>query len=160
PTTFVTFSIDLFHTVSTGQSYEVNARNDLATAYANGSRIAYIFQNFGLQNLAANPIQAAALQLSLWDLSLNNHNPTSFFSADGGVTYSSGDPSVFHVSFGSNPDASQIATLTNQYLVASIGATTPGSWLDAAAAGNDPVRGQSLVQPVPEPPVVFGLLTS
>jgi hypothetical protein len=76
PSTFNTFSIDLFHTVSGGQTYEVDARSDLATAFANGSRISYIFQNYGLQDLTQNSVQAAAAQLSLWDLSLNNHVPT------------------------------------------------------------------------------------
>jgi hypothetical protein len=145
--TFNTFSIDLTHSVSVGQTYAVNARPDLATAFSNGSRIAYIFQNFGLQNLTGTPDQAAAVQVALWDLSLNNHNPTSFGPAGDG-TYNSGDPSVFSVNFGSNPDASQIASLANQYLKDSIDATTRGGWLDATGSGSS--RGQSLLS-VPEP---------
>ena len=148
PVTFNTFSVDLFHTVSTGQTYAVTPRGDLATAFVNGSRMAYVFQNFGLQNLTSHAIQAAAVQVALWDLSLNNHDPTTFgMDADG--TYSSGDENVFSVSFGSNPDASQIAALTAQYLGASIGIMTTGGWLDAAAAGNDVNRGESVLQPVP-----------
>jgi hypothetical protein len=148
PSTFNTFSVDLFHTVSAGQTYAVTPRGDLATAFVNGSRMAYVFQNFGLQDLTNQAIQAAAVQVALWDLSLNNHNPTSFgMDADG--TYSSGDESVFSVSFGSNSDASQIAALTAQYLGASIGAITTGGWLDAAAAGNDMNRGESVLRPVP-----------
>jgi len=148
PSPFNTFSVDLFHTVSAGQTYAVTPRGDLATAFVNGSRMAYVFQNFGLHDLTNDAIQAAAVQLALWDLSLNNHNPTSFgMDADG--TYSSGDENVFSVSFGSNPDASQVAALTAQYLGASIGAVTPGGWLDAAAAGNDAHRGESVLQPVP-----------
>ena len=150
PITFNTFSVDLFHTVSVGQSYAVAPRDDLATAFANGSRIAYVFQNFGLQNLTGDAIQAAAVQIALWDLSLNNHNPT-MFGPDADGSYSSGDENVFSVSFGSNPDASQIASLTNQYLGASIGAATTGAWLDAAAAGNAPNRGESVLQRVPAP---------
>jgi hypothetical protein len=146
-TTFDTFSIDLMHSVSVGQSYTVVDRADLATAFANGSRIAFIFDDFGRQDLFASPDQAAAVQVSLWDLSLNNHNPTSFSQAPDG-TYNSGDPNVFSVDFGSNPDASQIAALTNQYLHDSIGATTQGGWLDATGSG--PSRGQSLLS-VPEP---------
>jgi hypothetical protein len=160
PSAINTFTIDLFHTVSSGQTYEVNARNDLATAFANGSRISFIFQNYGLQDLTQNPVQAAAVQISLWDLSLNNHVPT-FFGLDPGGTYSSGDPSVFSVTLGNNPAASQIASLTDQYLKASIGATNQGSWLDAAAAGDNANRGQSVVLPVPEPSsiiVFFGWL--
>jgi hypothetical protein len=158
PSTFNTFSIDLFHTVSSGQTYEVDARSNLATAFANGSRISYIFQSYGLQDLTQNSVQAAAVQLSLWDLSLNNHVPT-FFALDAGGTYSSGDPNVFSVSLGNIPAASQIAALTDQYLKASVGATYQGSWLDAAAAGNDAGRGQSLVLPVPEPSSIFVFLT-
>ena len=148
PSTFNSFSVDLFHTVSTGQTYAVTPRGDLATAFVNGSRIAYVFQNFGLQDLTNHAIQAAAVQVALWDLSLNNHDPTTFgMDADG--TYSSGDENVFSVSFGSNPDASQIAALTAQYLGASIGAIVTGGWLDGAAAGNDVNRGESVLQPVP-----------
>ena len=156
PLTFDTFSIDLFHTVTAGQIYLVNPRGDVATAFVNGSRIAYIFQTYGLSDLTSNPDQAAAVQLALWDLSLNNHNPTSF-QVDGDGTYSSGDQNVFSVSFGSNPDASHIAGLTAQFLSASIGASTQGSWLNAAAAGDAPNRGESLLRRVPEPS--SGLLT-
>jgi hypothetical protein len=157
PITFNTFSIDLTHTAGVGQTYLVNPRADLATAFTNGSRMAYIFQTYGLQDLTSNPDQAAAVQLAVWDLLLP-HNPTSFgLDADG--TYSSGDPNVFSVNLGSNPDASQIAALTNQYLQASIGATTSGAWLDAAPAGNDPNRGVSVLQPVPEPSsLVLGIV--
>jgi len=158
PSTVNTFSIDLFHTVSSGQTYEVDARSDLATAFANGSRISYIFQNYGFQDLTQNALQAAAVQLSLWDLSLNNHVPT-FFGLDAGGTYSSGDPNVFSVSLGNNPAANQIASLTDQYLKASSGATNQGSWLDAAAAGNDANRGQSLVLPLPEPSSIIVYFT-
>jgi hypothetical protein len=147
--TFNTFSVDLLHTVTVGQTYSINARNDLASAFANGSRIAYVFQSYGLPDLTSNPDQAAAVQTALWDLSLNNHNPTSF-GPDGDGTYSSGDPDVFKVSFGSSPDASQIAALTNQYLMNSVGANNQGSWFDASQSG-----GENLLQPVPEPPTIL-----
>jgi len=150
PITFNTFSVDLAHTVTVGQTYAVASRDDLATVFANGSRIAYVFQQFGLQNLTGEAIQAAAVQIALWDLSLNNHNPTTF-GPDADGSYSSGDENVFSVFFGSNPDASQIAALTNQYLGLSVGATTTGAWLDAAAAGNAPNRGESVLQRVPGP---------
>jgi hypothetical protein len=89
------------------------------------------------------PDQAAAVQLALWDLSLNNHTPT-FFALDGGF-YDSGDPQVFSVSFGNDPRASQIAALTSQYLTEAGGATMNGAWLDAAGGG------ANLLLPVPEP---------
>jgi hypothetical protein len=149
PITFNTFSIDLTHFASVGQTYAVTPGGDLAAAFTNGSRMAYVFQNFGLEDLTSNPVQAAAVQLAIWDLLLP-HNPT-FFAQDAGGTYSSGDPSVFSVDLGSNPLAGQIAALTDQYLKASIGASTSGAWLDVTAAGNDPTRGVSVLQPVPAP---------
>jgi hypothetical protein len=128
PVTFNTFSIDLSHTVVSGQTYTVSPRGDLASAFVNGARMAFIFTQFGQQNLTGDPVQAAAVQISLWDLSLNNHAPTTFtLDADG--SYSSGDENVFAVLFGANPNASQIAALTNQYLQSSIGAVTSGAWL-------------------------------
>jgi hypothetical protein len=151
PVTFNTFSIDLAHSVSVGQTYVVNVRGDVATAFTNGARIAYVFQTFGLPDLTNHPERAAAAQIVLWDLSLNNHNPTFFGPDLGGTTYSSGDPSVFRVALGGNPDASQIAALANQYLQASVGAAMPGAWLDAAAAGDAANRGESLLLSTPEP---------
>ena len=152
PVTFETFCIDLFHTVSPDQVYPVTLRDSLDPFYANGDRMRYILEHFGASDLSSNPDQAAAVQIALWDLSLNNHDPT-FFGPDVGGTYSSGDPNVFRVDLGSNPDAAAIAALVNQYLVASEGAATSGSWLDASAAGDSPQRGQSLLLP---PPWVIG----
>ena len=149
PITFNTFCIDLFHDVSVGQTYAVNVRNDLDAAFANGSRMAYVFENFGLPDLTNDPDTAAAVQIALWDLSLNNHNPTSFgLDADG--TWSSGDESIFAVDLGGNPDAAHIAALVDSYLQASVGATTAAGWLDAAAAGDALNRGQSLLIPQPQ----------
>ena len=147
--TFNTFSVDLLHTVSAGQTYLVNLRNDVASAFANGSRMAFIYQNFGTQDLTNNADQAAAVQVAIWDL-MSNHNPT-FFGPDPDGTYSSGDESVFNVDFGSNPDVSQIAALTDQYLKESIGSSAQGAWLDAAPAGNAPNRGESVLFPIPAP---------
>src|SRR5262249_17503856 len=136
----------------------VNPRSDLAAAFGNGSRIGYVFQTYGLQNLTNNSDKAAAVQLAIWDLLLP-HNPT-FFAPNGDGTYSSGDPSVFNVDLGSNPDASQIAALTDQYLKASIGATTSGAWFDASPSGTDPNRGENLLQPVPEPSSIVTSIVS
>ena len=148
PVMFDTFCIDLFHTVSPDQVYPVILRGTLDPFFLNGDRMRYILEQFGASGLSGAPDQAAAVQIALWDLSLNNHDPTSF-GPDPGGTYSSGDPSVFSVDFGSNPDAAAIASLVNQYLVASEGATTSGSWLDAGAAGDSAQRGQSLLLPPP-----------
>src|SRR5262249_25228786 len=100
PTTSTTFAIHLFHTASIAQTYAVNPRTDLAGAFSNGARMAYICLQYGTQDLRSSPIQAAAVQIALWDLSLNNHNPATF-ALDGG-TYDSGDPNVFNVDLGNN----------------------------------------------------------
>jgi RHS repeat-associated protein len=153
PVSFDTFCIDLFHRVSVGQTFAVNPRGDLSSAFTNGSRMADIYQTYGLADLSNGPDQAAAVQLALWDLSLNNHAPTAFVKdADG--TYSSGDAGVFKVSLGSNPDAAQIAALVNQYLQTSEGAAAQGGWFDASPAGSGPNRGQSVL--IPESPFSFG----
>jgi hypothetical protein len=144
--TFNTFCIDLFHTVSNGQTYGVQLRGDLATDFTNGSRIAYVFQNYGHSGLGANPDSAAAVQLAIWDLTLNNHAPTSFGASQTTPGYySSGDDNVFRVSLGTNPDADKIAELTNTYLQASIGATVSGSWFNASFPGDCSTPGQSML---------------
>ena len=97
-TSFYTFCIDLPHTVRNGQTYSVTPRSDVNTAFTNGAEMAYIMQNFGSTDLSSNPDQAAAVQIALWDLSLNNNNPTSF-GPDADGTYSSGNEGVFKVSF-------------------------------------------------------------
>ena len=147
PVTFATFCIDLFHTVSLDQVYPVILRGSLDPFFANGARMTFVLDHYGASNLSGAPDQAAAVQIALWDLSLNNHNPTFFGPEQNGTTYSSGDPNVFSVDMGSNSDASAIASLVNQFLVASEGATTSGGWLDASAAGDGPNRGQSLLIP-------------
>jgi hypothetical protein len=103
---------------------------------------------YGVQDLSGNPAQAAAVQLALWDLALNNHNPTSFTLQPDG-SYSAGDGSVFDVRFNFPLDAAAIAPLVNQYLQGSIGATVQGGWLNAAANGTGPFRGESLLLPGP-----------
>jgi hypothetical protein len=100
------FCIGLFHTATLGQTYDVTVAPNLNAAFANGERMAYIIDNYGDADLSVNSNQAAAVQLALWDLSLNNHNPTKFV-ADSDGTYSSGDSNVFKVSFAaSTPEPS------------------------------------------------------
>jgi hypothetical protein len=109
-TSFYTFCIDLAHTVSDDQTYAVTPRVDVATTFTNGAQMAYVIDNFGAADLASNPDQAAAVQIALWDLSLDNHDPTSFMlDADG--SYSSGDESVFSVRFAKVPEPSSGAIL-------------------------------------------------
>lgn len=98
-TSFYTFCIDLEHTVTSGQTYSVSPRNDVKTAFTNGAQMAYIINNFGSMNLSSNPDQAAAVQIALWDLSLNNNVDLMSFGMDADGTYSSGNESVFKVNF-------------------------------------------------------------
>ncbi|OAI47174.1 hypothetical protein AYO44_09990 [Planctomycetaceae bacterium SCGC AG-212-F19] len=146
PEVLDTWCIDLEHNVGVGQTYAVQPRGDLAGAFANGSRMAYIFEHFGQQDLSNDPVQAGAVTLALWDLSLSNHNPTHF-GKDADGSYSSGDPNVFRVQM-SDGNADAIAQLTDQYLVESLGATNQDGWFDAAPAGDAQNRGQSLLLPV------------
>jgi hypothetical protein len=95
---FNTFCIDLFHTVLVGQTYDVDARGDVASAFVNGARMAFIFETYGVGDLSSNPILGAAVQIALWDLSLSNHDP-QFFAMDAAGTYSSGDPDIFSINF-------------------------------------------------------------
>jgi RHS repeat-associated protein len=146
PVTFNTFCIDLIDRVSAGGTYSVAVQPDLAPTYVNAGAMTYIFQNFGMSNLSNNPTQAAAVQIAEWDLSLNNHTPTQFVKdADG--TYSSGDESIFSVNFGSNPNASAIGALVNQYLHVAAGATNTDGWLDSSVIPSGPQRGQCLLIP-------------
>ncbi len=150
---FYTYCIDLFHDFSQGQTINVYVSGNVASAFINGARMAYIYDMYGASNLTGNPYQAAAVQLALWDLTLNNHNPTTF-SLDSDGTYSSGDESVYSVKFNNSTDAAGVAPLVNQYLQASIGAITQGGWLNADANGTSSGRGQSL--PFPSPLDNFG----
>jgi hypothetical protein len=156
PINFNTFCIDLLHDVSVGQTYAVDVRNDLAVppptgGFVNGAQMAYIYAQWGMQDLSSNPDQAAAVQIALWDLSLNNHTPTSFGWDSSVNAYDSGDPSVFSVA-NVSADGDAIAGLVNTYLTAAAGATTQGNWLDASASGDDLDRGQSLMM-IPAPVV-------
>jgi hypothetical protein len=110
-TTFEAFCIDLFHTVSSGQTYAVDAQNDLSTAYANGAEMMYIMENYGETDLSGDPEQAAAVQIALWDLSLNNQPTPTSFTEDVDGTYSSGDEAVFSVQFKVLPEPSSAALL-------------------------------------------------
>ena len=125
PVSFTSFCIDLTHEINVGGTYPVAVQTNEATAYANGSRMAFIEQTFGRGAITTD--QAVAVQIALWDLALNNHNPT-YFKQDGSV-YDSGDPSVFSVAnLSTNPaDTAEIVMLVNQYLGASASIDPPGA---------------------------------
>lgn len=147
-----TFCIDPGHRVSIGQTYAVNVVNSLAPTYPNAKEMAYIYQRYGTQNLASNPLQAAAVALAEMDLALSNQPTPTYFVSDGHGGYSSGAPDVFDVS----GISAELAGRVNQYLVEAIGATTTTAWLDASAQGDYLTRGQSLL--IPESRLTFGNL--
>src|SRR5262249_22627859 len=120
--------------------------------FLNANQMAYVFQQFGLSDLSGNPDQAAAVQTALWDLSLNNHTPTSF-SIDPDGRYSSGDPNIINVDFKGNPDAAAIAALTNSYLTGAVGAKNQNGWLGGGPAGR-PNSGQGVLIPPPLLPIL------
>ncbi|TPW00772.1 MAG: Cna B domain-containing protein, partial [bacterium] len=146
PTTFNTFCVDLFHAVTVGQTFQATARPDLAPAFTNGSRIAYIYQNYGTQDLSGDPIQAAAVQVAIWALSLDNFVPTQFVDNLNGSWSSAdddenNDPDVFKVAWGSTPNVADIMALVNDYLNKSLDSAAQGGWFDAALAGDGDNRG-------------------
>ena len=114
---FDTFSIDLTHDVASGQTYQVDPRNDLTTATAAAGRIAYIYQTYG-EDLSTNPDQAAAVQLAIYQLLADPSAGSLTLSMMCGCCPST---SNFSVDFGSNPDAAAITALANQYLGSSFG---------------------------------------
>ncbi|MBY0528386.1 MAG: FG-GAP-like repeat-containing protein, partial [Gemmataceae bacterium] len=148
---FATFCIDLLHTVTVGESWGVNFRNDLDAAFVSGgSAMAYLFQQYGMADLTSNPTLAAALQL---DLSLGG-TPTAFTQQVDGSYRSSGGGDIFlSVDLGSNLDAAMIIALANDLLLESSAATAHGGWFDSSAT-DEPNRGQSLLMPANLPVVV------
>ena len=113
------------------------------------AQMAYIFQQYGESDLSDNPDQAAAVQIALWDLSLDNHDPTSFAGHGRGRRLRQRRPQRLQRQSGHNADAAHIAGLTHQYLIAANNVTAAGAWLDATPAGTAVNRGQSLMLPSP-----------
>jgi RHS repeat-associated protein len=144
--TFNTFCCDLSHNVSSGQTYLVNPRADLSTAFTHGSEIADIYQTLGQVDLTNDPIEAAAIQVVIWDF-IADHDPT-FVQLDG-TQLDSGDPGIFYADLGGNSASQQIADRANQILQMALGASTQGGWFDASPSGDSQNRGQSLLLPLP-----------
>jgi hypothetical protein len=114
---FLTFCIDLTHTVATGQTYSVTPRDDVQTAFVHGAQMAYIIDNFGSTDLSLNPLQAAAVQIALWDLSLNNNANVTSFGLDPDGSYGSGNENVFKVNFSKVPEPASASLLTTAVLL-------------------------------------------
>lgn len=140
---FFSWCIDPNHFVSAGQTYDVSTRTDLASAFPNGPRIAWVYQTAGEVDLTNDPVEAAAVQLALWAL-LPDH-PADHFAQDPGGTYSCGDPDVFSVA--DLPNAAEIVARTDQLLRDSLGATTAGNWFETTAGANQ-YGGKSLLLPL------------
>jgi hypothetical protein len=146
---YYTFCIDLFHNVSIGQTYAVDLRTDLATAFTHGSQMAALYYAYGTGNMAGDPDHAAALQLALWDLAINdaNHDPFTFTTTGSVIKTGDGDFKVSNLS----ADFSAIAGDFTAYMSFANAHSSAGGWLDASAQGDYQDRGQSLLLPTPEP---------
>jgi hypothetical protein len=141
---FYTFCIDPVHEVGVGQTYAVNVVDSLAPAHKNSAAMAYLYQTYGMQDLANDPQTAAAVAIAEMDLSLNNQPTPTTFTADGSG-YSSGDASVFYVSGIGSALAAEVNTVLGEAAQATT--TVQGAWLDASLSGNSLTRGQSLILP-------------
>ncbi len=125
---FNTFSIDLFHRQVNGQRYQVNIR-DLGkpptfSDWMYGSEMAFLYGKYGAANLD-NSIDAAALQLAIWKLSLGSTGTLLMPGMSQSIV------------------SRQQAFLTEAALYPKYLAT--GRWLDASPAGNHFGRGQSVI---------------
>ncbi len=123
-----TFSIDLFHQQRAGQQYQVNVRDmgppPTFSDWMYGGEMAFLYGKYGVASLN-NSVNAAALQLALWKLSLG---PAGTLSTEG---------------MNQNILSLQQALLAEAALYPkSLGA---GRWLDATPAGSYLGRGQSVI---------------
>jgi hypothetical protein len=129
---FETFCIDTSHEVTVGQTYSVY-QTPVQSGLTNGAQMEYIYATY-LSQALTNDVDAAALQIALWDL------------VNGGQSLLTG--STFRYTDTSSPIYAQAEYYIDQAL-----AYTPpaggsvGSWEDASASGNALGRGQSLIGP-------------
>jgi hypothetical protein len=135
---FNSFCVDLNHTVVVGQKYLANQRLTSDGLNA-GGMIAYLYDKYGVSTMSDNA-KAAALQLAIWKLVVDGGGDLT----TGKFQYLSHD-----VYFG----------LATAYLNQAKSHTATAGWLDAAASGDGINRGQSTLQPVPEPAsaMLFGI---
>jgi hypothetical protein len=129
---FSSFCIDTAHDVSVGQTYMVQ-QTAVETGLTNGARLEYLYEKY-VGAAVNNNVDAAALQIALWDL------------ADGGQSLLTG--SLFRFTDTSSP----IYALANSYIAEALAYTPPtsgsvGDWEDASISGNALGRGQSLIGP-------------
>ena len=147
--TLFTYCVDLDHSEQWSKPYAVTPVS-LTSAFGqvNGNEIGYLYRTYGAQNLAGHATDDAALQLALWDLSVDSRTPTSFsYDAVAGA-YKSGD-SLFEVRGISDAVAQQ----TNYYLKNAMGKLAGDVYLLQSGSENDPNLQQSVLAlaPAPEP---------
>lgn len=128
PTAFNSLCVDLFHSISQGDSWEVNLTPLPNPNLNNSGRAAYLYTTYS--NSAATNDDAAGLQLAVWDI-----------VTDGGDGLSTGNFQASNVPSGA-------VTAANNYLSDSAGKSGSATWL-VATNGNK----QNLLGPrsVPEP---------
>jgi hypothetical protein len=130
---FNSFCVDLNHTVTVGQSFQVSVQPNMTGVMA-GGEVAYLYQKYGVATLSNN-VMAAALQIALWKLSV-----------DGNGSLTSGNFQYL--------GADAVAAAATTFLTEAATHTAGGNWLDASASGDGRNRGQSVMVPTPEPATV------
>jgi len=129
---FTSFCIDTAHDVSVGQTYQVQ-QAPVESGLTNGARLEYLYTKY-VGAAVNNNVDAAALQIALWDL------------ADGGQSLLTG--SLFRYTDTGSP----IYAVANSYIAEALAYAPPtsgsvGFWEDASPSGNALGRGQSLIGP-------------
>jgi hypothetical protein len=127
PTQFRSFCVDLQHTISQGQSWDVNLTPIPDPGLNNSGRIAYLYTSYAA-GIASND-DAAGLQLAAWDVLI-----------DGGDGISTGN-------FQASNTTSGAVTAANGYLAASQGQSGTATWLVSTNGSRQNLVGP---QPVPE----------
>jgi hypothetical protein len=139
---YVTYCIDLTHTVTNNQTYSVYQRDDLASNFWNGGAMAALYQDHGVAG-GSDPTIAAAVQLVLWDLCLNHYGTGLDLLLENGIIHSADYNLTVYFT---DDDPQAIYNLAVSYLASALQApATVGYWLDASAQGEYVNRGQSLM---------------
>jgi hypothetical protein len=145
--TLFTYCVDLNDTEQWNTPYTVTPVS-LTSAFGqvNGNEIGYLYRTYGTQNLAGHTTDDAALQLALWDLSVDSRTPTSFSYDGANGSYTSGD-SLFAVS----GISSAVAQQTNYYLQDAKGKLGGDVYLLQSGPASEPNLQQSVLAQAPEP---------
>ncbi|MFN8220203.1 MAG: PEP-CTERM sorting domain-containing protein [Fimbriimonadales bacterium] len=123
------YCVDLLHSVSNGNSYNVNVK-PMSMQGPYGDRAAWLFQTYA--PAVDTSEKGAALQLAIWDV-----------VSDGGDGFGAG---WFQTS-----ETGSLLSQAQTYLNASIGQSGSAYWLEATGHGEHNDRNQNLMTTVPEP---------